>query len=85
MNNLNRMIMGAQIELRNLCQVCEMSVPEADQHLSCEPVVDAWQNVCTNVTFFLCADLRPEAAVITPQVIGGNKLSSATISASSLG
>jgi hypothetical protein len=47
------MIMGAQIELRNLCQVCEMSVPEADQHhLSCEPLVDAWQNVCTNVTFF---------------------------------
>jgi hypothetical protein len=52
MNNLNRMIMGAQIELRNLCQVCEMSVPEADQHLSCEPLVDAWQNICTNVTFF---------------------------------
>jgi hypothetical protein len=81
------MIMGAQIELRNLCQVCEMSVPEAEQHLSCEPLVDAWQNVCTNVTFFLCADLtlRPEAAVITPQVIAGNKLSSASISASSLG
>jgi hypothetical protein len=46
------MIMGAQIELRNLCQVCEMSVLEADQHFSCEPLVDAWQNVCTNVTFF---------------------------------
>jgi hypothetical protein len=38
-----------------------------DQHLTCKPLVDAWQfvNVGMLCNLFLCADLRSVAAITT--------------------